>query len=58
MILVRIVSATRAPTATEPQNSMTVAMKMACLRVRERDDTDVANELATSFAPALSQKAG
>jgi hypothetical protein len=51
MILVRIVSATRDPTATLPENSHTEAISMACLRVREREDTEVAKELATSLAP-------
>lgn len=50
-ILLRMVSATREPTSTAPANSMTDAIIMACLRVRERDETEVANELATSFAP-------
>lgn len=30
---------------------MTEAMAMACFIVSDRDDTDVANELATSLAP-------
>lgn len=50
-ILLRMVSATRAPTATDPENSIMEAMNMACLRVRDRDETEVANELATSLAP-------
>lgn len=51
MILVRMVSATRSPTATLPANSQTEATAIACLRVRDLDETDVANELATSLAP-------
>ncbi len=35
------------PTSTAPANSHTVAINMACLMVKDRDDTDVANELAT-----------
>jgi hypothetical protein len=50
-IFVRIVSATRDPTATDPPNSVKEAMIMACFMVNDRDDTDVANEFATSFAP-------
>jgi len=51
MILVRMVSETREPTATEPVNSMMLAMATACFMVKERDETDVAKELATSLAP-------
>lgn len=51
MILVRIVSATLLPTVTLPDNSQKDATSMACLRVRDLDETDVANELATSLAP-------
>lgn len=55
MILVRMVSATREPTATLPENSQAEAMTMACLRVREREETDVAKELATSLAPVVGK---
>ena len=41
------------PTKTAPANSQTAAIHMACLRVKERDDTEVAKELATSLAPIL-----
>ena len=51
MTLVRIVSVTRAPTSMAPANSITEAMHMACLRVSEREATEVAKELATSLAP-------
>ena len=51
MTLVRIVSVTRDPTSMAPANSITEAMHMACLRVSEREATEVANELATSLAP-------
>jgi hypothetical protein len=50
-ILLLIVSATREPTRTAPPNSMTVAMSIACFMVRDREETEVAKELATSFAP-------
>ena len=50
-ILLRMVSATRDPTRTAPANSITVAISIACFMVREREETDVAKELATSFAP-------
>ena len=50
-ILFRIVSATRDPTRTAPANSITVAMSMACFIVKDREETEVAKELATSFAP-------
>jgi len=53
MILVRMVSATRAPTAIEPVNSMAEAIIIACIIVREREETEVAKELATSLAPAI-----
>lgn len=39
------------PTSTAPRNSITVAIHMACQRVNDREDTDVAKELATSLAP-------
>lgn len=39
------------PTPTPPANSMTVAMHMACFMVSDLEETEVANELATSFAP-------
>lgn len=48
---VRMVSATRLPTATLPENSQTEAMAMACFSVRDREDTELAKELATSLAP-------
>jgi hypothetical protein len=53
MILVRIVSATRLPTETLPANSQTEAMAMACFMVNDLDETEVANEFATSFAPEV-----
>jgi len=52
-ILVRIVSATREPTAIEPETSVKHAMAIACFIVRDRDEMDVANELATSLAPGM-----
>jgi hypothetical protein len=55
MTLVRMVSVTRDPTSIAPANSMTEAMHMACLRVSEREATEVAKELATSFAPVPRQ---
>lgn len=51
MILSRTVSATREPTLTDPANSMQAAISIACLSVRDRDETDEANEFATSLAP-------
>ena len=51
MSFFRMVSATREPTRTAPRNSQKVAMIMACVRVRDLDETEVANELATSLAP-------
>jgi hypothetical protein len=42
MILERMVSETRAPTSTLPANSQMEAMSMACRRVREREETEVA----------------
>lgn len=39
------------PTPTAPANSITVAIIIACFIVRDLDDTEVANEFATSFAP-------
>jgi hypothetical protein len=50
-ILLRMVSATRDPTRTAPANSITVAISIACFIVKDREETDVAKELATSFAP-------
>lgn len=50
-ILVLMVSATRPPTPMAPANSHIVANTMACLRVTEWEETDVAQEFATSFAP-------
>lgn len=52
--LVRIVSVTREPTSIAPANSITEAMHMACLRVSEREATEVAKELATSLAPTIA----
>lgn len=52
MILSRTVAATREPTLTDPANSMQAAMTIACLSVRDREETDEANELATSLAPS------
>jgi len=54
-ILVRMVSATREPTKTEPLNSVMEAMTIACFIVRQRDETEVANELATSLAPGMRE---
>jgi hypothetical protein len=34
---------------------MQAAMSIACLSVREREETEEANELATSLAPARDQ---
>jgi len=51
MIFVRIVSNTRAPTAMESANSMHAAINMAYFIARDREDTDVAKEFATSLAP-------
>ena len=45
-----MVSATRAPTRTAPVNSQQAAAKTACLIERDRDETEVANELATCRA--------
>lgn len=56
MTLVRIVSVTWAPTAIAPANSMQEAMTMACFKVRDRDATDVAKELATSLAPRIDRQ--
>ncbi len=39
------------PTSRAPRNSVNEAMTMACGRVKDRDETDVAKELATSLAP-------
>lgn len=54
MIPFLIVSATRAPTSTAPRNSQRAAARQACLIVRDRDETEVAKELATSLAPMLN----
>jgi len=51
MIPLLMVPETRAPASTAPPNSHTVAMAMACIMVRDREETDVAKELATSLAP-------
>jgi hypothetical protein len=53
MILVRIVSATRAPTPIDPLTSQTVASIIATGKVMDREETDVAQELATSLAPMI-----
>ena len=42
-----MVSATRAPTRTAPVNSQQAAAKTACFIVRDREETEVAKELAT-----------
>ena len=47
MIPFLIVPDTRAPTSTAPRNSKTAAAKIACFRVRDRDETAGAKELAT-----------
>jgi hypothetical protein len=39
------------PTPTAPANSITVAIIIACFIVRDLEDTEVAKEFATSFAP-------
>lgn len=39
------------PTRTAPRNSVQEAINMACNMVKDRDETDVANEFATSLAP-------
>lgn len=39
------------PTPTAPANSITVAIIIACFIVKDLDETDVAKEFATSFAP-------
>ena len=54
MTFSRMVSATREPTETEPANSVTEAMRTACFMVRQREEMDVAKELATSLAPEMS----
>jgi hypothetical protein len=36
-----------------PENSIAEAINMACLKVRDLDETEVANELATSLAPVV-----
>ena len=51
MTLFLIVSATRDPASTAPPNSHTVAINIACFMVKDREETDVAKLLATSFAP-------
>ena len=53
MILSRTVSATREPTLIDPASSMQAAISIACLSVRDREETEEANELATSLAPNL-----
>lgn len=39
------------PTPTAPPNSITVAIIIACFMVNDLEDTEVAKEFATSFAP-------
>lgn len=51
MTFSRMVSATREPTETEPANSVTEATRTACFMVRQREEMEVAKELATSLAP-------
>lgn len=51
MISSLIVDATREPTRIAPRNSQTAAARIACLKLRERELTEVANEFATSLAP-------
>ena len=46
-----MVLVTRAPTSTAPANSQIPAAIIACRKVNDRDDTDVAKEFATSLAP-------
>lgn len=45
-----MVEATREPTNTAPRNSVQVAIATACLIVRDREDTDVANLITTNTA--------
>merc|ERR1719453_381425 len=47
----RMVLTTSPPRKVAPTNSMTTAMTHACLTVRALEPTEVANALATSFAP-------
>jgi hypothetical protein len=46
MMLFLIVPATLAPTSTAPRNSQIAARKHACRRDKDRDETEVAKELA------------
>lgn len=39
------------PTPTAPPNSITVAIIIACFIVNDLEETEVAKEFATSFAP-------
>lgn len=48
-----IVDAVLAPTVTAPKNSKIAAARMACFIDKLLDETDVANEFATSFAPIM-----
>lgn len=48
-----MVSATLAPTKSAPRNSQIAAARTACFILKDREDTDVAKELATSLAPML-----
>ena len=50
-ILLQALSATRLLTRTAPAISIVIAMSIACLTVKDREETKVPNELATSFAP-------
>merc|ERR1719283_160798 len=47
----RTVSVTVPPKPTAPTNSNIPAMTVACFKLMARDPTDVAKQLATSFAP-------
>ena len=44
-----------APSRMAPPNSVKMAMHTACHSLRDREPTDVAKELATSFAPAATR---
>lgn len=55
MICVRMVWATLSPTAMLPLNSQIEAIAIACFKVRDLEETDVAKELATSLAPGVCQ---
>lgn len=51
MILPRIVSEVFEPNNKAPRNSEKIAILAACLKVMDRDPTDVEKLFATSFAP-------